>query len=44
MNIFAQWGLRQVINASGKMTALGATAVAPEVAEAQGCTGVRGHG
>ena len=34
MNIFAQWGLRQVINASGKMTALGATAVAPEVAEA----------
>lgn len=34
MSSFAEWGLRQVINASGKMTALGATAVAPEVAEA----------
>lgn len=34
MSNFAQWGLRQVINASGKMTALGATAVAAEVAEA----------
>lgn len=34
MNIFEQWGLRQVINASGKMTALGSTAVTPAVAEA----------
>jgi D-glucosaminate-6-phosphate ammonia-lyase len=34
MSIFKQWGLRQVMNASGKMTALGATAVVPEVAAA----------
>lgn len=33
MSTFQQWGLRQVINASGKMTALGATAVTPQVAE-----------
>lgn len=34
MSNFKKWGLRQVINASGKMTALGATAVVPEIAEA----------
>ncbi|ADU51660.1 pyridoxal phosphate-dependent enzyme [Thermaerobacter marianensis DSM 12885] len=34
MSVFAQWGLRRVINASGKMTALGSSAVAPEVASA----------
>lgn len=31
MGQFERWGLRQVINASGKMTALGASAVHPEV-------------
>ncbi|PAE21058.1 SelA-like pyridoxal phosphate-dependent enzyme [Bacillus sp. 7504-2] len=34
MSIFAQFGLRKVINASGKMTALGASAVSDEVADA----------
>ncbi len=34
MSIFAAFGLRKVINASGKMTALGASAVSDEVAEA----------
>lgn len=34
MSAFKKWGMRQVINASGKMTALGATAVGPEVAAA----------
>lgn len=34
MSIFEQWGLRRVINGSGKMTALGATAVGPEVSAA----------
>ncbi|RAP31037.1 hypothetical protein C2W64_00209 [Brevibacillus laterosporus] len=34
MSIYQQLGLRAVINASGKMTALGASAVHPEVARA----------
>ncbi|WYQ43723.1 DgaE family pyridoxal phosphate-dependent ammonia lyase [Bacillus sp. FSL W7-1321] len=34
MSFFAQLGLRKVINASGKMTALGASAVSDEVADA----------
>ncbi|MFC0272616.1 DgaE family pyridoxal phosphate-dependent ammonia lyase [Metabacillus herbersteinensis] len=34
MSIFESFGLRKVINASGKMTALGASAVSNEVAEA----------
>lgn len=34
MNAFGPFGLKQVINASGKMTALGASAVHPEVARA----------
>ncbi|WP_079912580.1 DgaE family pyridoxal phosphate-dependent ammonia lyase [Paenibacillus sp. 32352] len=34
MSIFEQYGCRKVINASGKMTALGASAVAPVVGEA----------
>ncbi|UFJ39101.1 DgaE family pyridoxal phosphate-dependent ammonia lyase [Brevibacillus humidisoli] len=36
MNIYQRYGLRQVINASGKMTALGASAVHPSVAQAMG--------
>ena len=36
MSIFEAFGPRQVINGSGKMTVLGASAVAPEVAEAMG--------
>ncbi|MDO3409778.1 DgaE family pyridoxal phosphate-dependent ammonia lyase [Saccharibacillus sp. CPCC 101409] len=36
MNRFAQYGCRPVINASGKMTALGGSAVASEVAAAVG--------
>jgi len=34
VSIYQQFGLRQVINASGKMTALGASAVHPSVAQA----------
>jgi L-seryl-tRNA(Ser) seleniumtransferase/D-glucosaminate-6-phosphate ammonia-lyase len=34
MNVFSKFGLKQVVNASGKMTALGASAVHPEVARA----------
>lgn len=34
MSFFSQLGLRKVINASGKMTALGASAVSDEVADA----------
>lgn len=34
MSIFQQYGLRQIVNGSGKMTALGASAVQPEVARA----------
>lgn len=34
MSVFESFGLRKVINASGKMTALGASAVSNEVAEA----------
>ncbi|GLB60151.1 DgaE family pyridoxal phosphate-dependent ammonia lyase [Cytobacillus sp. NCCP-133] len=34
MSVFESFGLRKVINASGKMTALGASAVSDEVAEA----------
>lgn len=34
MNAFGKFGLKQVINASGKMTALGASAVHPDVARA----------
>lgn len=34
MSIFERLGLKRVINASGKMTALGASAVSPEVASA----------
>ncbi|MFE5324001.1 DgaE family pyridoxal phosphate-dependent ammonia lyase [Paenibacillus sp. NPDC056579] len=34
MSIFEQYGCKKVINASGKMTALGASAVAPVVADA----------
>lgn len=34
MNRFAQYGCKPVINASGKMTALGGSALAPEVADA----------
>ena len=33
MSVFARLGLETVINASGKMTALGASAVSPEVAD-----------
>ncbi|WP_411503936.1 DgaE family pyridoxal phosphate-dependent ammonia lyase [Brevibacillus centrosporus] len=36
MGIYQKLGLKQVINASGKMTALGASAVAPSVAQAMG--------
>ncbi|MEK4339957.1 MULTISPECIES: DgaE family pyridoxal phosphate-dependent ammonia lyase [Brevibacillus] len=36
MGIYQQLGLKQVINASGKMTALGGSAVHPEVARAMG--------
>ncbi|WP_232697289.1 DgaE family pyridoxal phosphate-dependent ammonia lyase [Brevibacillus daliensis] len=36
MSIYQKFGLKQVINASGKMTALGASAVHPEIAEAMG--------
>lgn len=36
MSIFEQYGPRQVINGCGKMTVLGASAVAPAVAEAMG--------
>lgn len=36
MNVYQQLGLKQVINASGKMTALGASAVHPLVAQAMG--------
>lgn len=34
MSIYTEFGLKRVINASGKMTALGASAVHPSVAEA----------
>ncbi|GIM46538.1 selenocysteine synthase [Collibacillus ludicampi] len=34
MGIYQDFGLKQIINASGKMTALGASAVHPEVAKA----------
>lgn len=34
MNVFEQFGCRKIINASGKMTALGASAVRDEVGEA----------
>lgn len=34
MSIFQDYGLKKIINASGKMTALGATAVDPAIAEA----------
>jgi D-glucosaminate-6-phosphate ammonia-lyase len=36
MGIYQQLGLKQVINASGKMTALGASAVHPSIAQAMG--------
>jgi D-glucosaminate-6-phosphate ammonia-lyase len=36
MGIYQSYGLKQVINASGKMTALGASAVHPSVAHAMG--------
>lgn len=36
MSIFEEFGPRQVINGCGKMTVLGASAVAPEVADAMG--------
>ncbi|MGL5514638.1 MAG: DgaE family pyridoxal phosphate-dependent ammonia lyase [Sporomusa sp.] len=36
MSIYQKFGLKQVINASGKMTALGASAVQPEIAQALG--------
>lgn len=36
MGIYQQLGLKQVINASGKMTALGASAVHPSIAKAMG--------
>ncbi|MFC7442831.1 hypothetical protein [Laceyella putida] len=34
MGIYQQFGLKQIINASGKMTALGASAIHPEIAQA----------
>ena len=34
MSIYQKFGLRKIINASGKMTALGASAVRPEIAQA----------
>lgn len=34
MNIYERYGLRRIINASGKMTALGASAVTPEIGDA----------
>lgn len=36
MNVFQKFGVRQIINGSGKMTALGASAVHPEIAKALG--------
>lgn len=34
MNVYEKFGLRKIVNASGKMTVLGATAVQPEIAQA----------
>ncbi|GMA48944.1 selenocysteine synthase [Alicyclobacillus contaminans] len=36
MSVFQKWGLKEIINASGKMTALGASAITHTVAEAMG--------
>jgi uncharacterized pyridoxal phosphate-dependent enzyme len=36
MSIYEKFGLKEVVNASGKMTALGASAISPTVAEAMG--------